>query len=192
MRSSLLLSVLLLLCVGCAAPYRLVRTTDGGPLASATPVTVLPVRYRGVKVDGLDETQYVAQHDDAVGWAEKKQRWGDRLRGELLARVTSRPMQAADDVGSGLVLEIDVVAIERGFETPAMLRPSRTRAVARVRMAGSDEVLYQAESETSHGGTGDRVGDDHAVLGMYFARFLDEQLAPAVPAKTSEVTASRP
>ena len=184
-----LLVVLLLLSVGCAAPYRLVRAVDGGPLATPAPVTVLPVTYDGLQVGKLDEPSYVAANDNAVGWAEKKARWGGLLRGALLDHVTSRPMRAADDVGSGLVLEINVPLLEPGGESNGIMRPSRTKAVARVRMAGSDEVLYEATSETSHGGPGDRVGDDHRVLGMFLARFLDEQLVPRAP-NGQPVTAS--
>lgn len=170
---------LLCLALGCAAPYQVLRALPDGPLATPTRVTVLPVKYSGLVVGDLREDVYVAQHEDVVGWAAKKARWGERLRQAVVAHGMGRHVAAASDAGSGLIMEITVPFIEPGFDSTVMSRPSRTRAVARLRLAGTDQVLYEAVSETSHGGAGDRVGDDHAVLGKFLARFLNEQLRPA-------------
>lgn len=173
----MLMTLLLLSCLGCSQ-YELLKTTEGGPLAQGAELTVLPVSYEGLRVGKLSEEEYLDTKEPEFDWAERKVVWATRLLDAVQEHSSRHELTPGDTPGAPLALHVHVTHIEPGFNAFVAARPSETRAVASVRDAGTDELLYQASVVSAHSHMGDRVGDDHADLGRRIAAFLDDQGKP--------------
>ena len=140
------------------------------------------VTYDGLMIGNKTFEQYIAdkqakaddksKDESASKWAEWRGIWakdtasivGEAVKG---AGVTVKEVKAPGDAKSGVVVHVNVEAIEPGYYAVVAAGPSETRVRVRIFDAKKPgDVLYELTGTSGHSGysTGGRVGDDIKTL----------------------------